>query len=207
MLRNFIRSFRRKSRYPFAGFLCIGIFPASAHERTVPWATPRISAASATFTYSLSFVVCGCEEKKCTWNLASRIYPNFSEKSSHSREVGNELFRDCGLLRLFCFSVEHRDQFAGCVATGHNVERPCFPPISSALTAQNPEKTGHLPSRPHMCPSRELGKHWNASAGAHSNGQAGTTAGRGGAFRTCGETASSSTPPVSRFLGISRHCG
>ena len=36
MLRNFIRSFRRKSRYPFAGFLCIGISPASADGRTVP---------------------------------------------------------------------------------------------------------------------------------------------------------------------------
>jgi hypothetical protein len=36
MLRNFIRSFRRKSRYPFAEFLCIGISPASADGRTVP---------------------------------------------------------------------------------------------------------------------------------------------------------------------------
>jgi hypothetical protein len=32
----------------------MGIFPASAQDRTVPWETPRIWAASATFTYSLS---------------------------------------------------------------------------------------------------------------------------------------------------------
>jgi len=45
---------RMKRWYPLAGFRCIGILPSAAQVLTVPRETPRISAASATLTYSLS---------------------------------------------------------------------------------------------------------------------------------------------------------
>jgi hypothetical protein len=139
-------------------------------------------------------------------NLGSKFYPKFAEKSSHSWKVECGLLLDCGFLRLLRFAVEHRHQFAECVATRLFVVRPC-PATSSVLAVQNPQKTGHLTFRPHMCRSRTFGKHRNASAGADADGQVGMTRGCGAAFRTCGETTRVRTPPISRFSGISRHCG
>jgi hypothetical protein len=46
----------KRSRYPLVGSLCIGSFPASAQDLKVPCLPPKISAASATFTYSLRSV-------------------------------------------------------------------------------------------------------------------------------------------------------
>ena len=48
--RNLSRSARLNSRYPLAGFRCIGMSPRADHLRTVFCDTPRISAASAIFT-------------------------------------------------------------------------------------------------------------------------------------------------------------
>jgi hypothetical protein len=56
---NFSSSLFLNSRYPMAGFLRAGSFPASAQVLTVPAETPQICAALATFSYppSLDFII------------------------------------------------------------------------------------------------------------------------------------------------------
>ena len=52
---NASKSLRLNKRYPFAGFRRNGTSPRPAHLRSVFWAIPSNSAASAVFTYSLNF--------------------------------------------------------------------------------------------------------------------------------------------------------